>query len=359
MSLGMPTDAPSVTDYGSYRPSWLDRVQLAIERSGAPWWSWYVGFWLIGFAPLTMIQWATGALPVGAFSVYHATLWGTAVFALALMHDLDRAAIGSLDAFKPALTACDADYEGLALRLTRLPAVRAGGVAVVGAAVGVAEVLTLPAATAEGLGLFTSPAARAVEVPMFVLGWVFFLTLIYHTFHQLGVVEHIYKRFTRLNLFRLDPIYGFSWLTARTALGIAALPYAYFLAANGTDPSGIEARHLALVLGISGMAGLVFVWPLRGIHRVLSAEKVRLLRESSLRLEAALAELHARADAREYAEMDGLNKLISSLVVEQATVEKISTWPWKPDTFRLFVTALLLPLLAFLGQRVLASALGF
>lgn len=128
---------------------------------------------------------------------------------------------------------------------------------------------------------------------------------------------------------------------------------------NWLYPRPVEPHYLSLVIGIIVGAALLFIWPLLGIHKILEREKVHLLRESSIRLEIAIKNLHARADAKDYAVMDGLNKLISSLTLEQTTLEKISTWPWKPETLRLFVTALLLPLLVFLSQRILAGALGF
>lgn len=359
MALEVPAGSAGSHVSVPYAASWLDRLQVRLDRGPLSPWMVYAVVWLVPFAAVTAVLWATDAHPVGTFSLFHATLWGTAVFALALMHHLDRCATTSLQAFRPALSVRDEEYALLLYRLTHLPAGTARAVALVGIALGVAELATLPADAVAGLGLFSSTAARAIEALMYVVGWVFFTALVYHTVHQLRVVDHIYRSCTKVNLFRLDPIYSFSWLTARTALGVALLPYAYFLVASILHPRAVEPQYLVVVFGSMAVAAVVFAWPLRGVHAILAREKVALLREASIRLEAAIHDLHRYADAKDYAVMDGLNKLISSLTLEQAALERISTWPWKPDTGRLFATALVLPLLAFLAQRALSSAMGF
>ena len=56
--------------------------------------------------------------------------------------------------------------------------------------------------------------------------------------------------------------------------------------------------------------------------------------------------------------MDDLLKVISILETEQDTLNRISTWPWQPETPRFLVTALLLPLLLWVIQYVLQLLLG-
>jgi len=43
--------------------------------------------------------------------------------------------------------------------------------------------------------------------------------------------------------------------------------------------------------------------------------------------------------------MQDLNYAIASLAIKQKMVAKVPTWPWQPETVRLVVTALVLPLL--------------
>ncbi len=98
---------------------------------------------------------------------------------------------------------------------------------------------------------------------------------------------------------------------------------------------------------------IIFVWPLLGIHRRLVQEKQRLLRESAQRLEVMIAELHSRVDTRELHSKDELHVIIGSLEREQNMLTKIPTWPWRPETLRGIVTALLLPLVVYFLQYVL------
>jgi hypothetical protein len=43
--------------------------------------------------------------------------------------------------------------------------------------------------------------------------------------------------------------------------------------------------------------------------------------------------------------MQDLNYAMASLAIQQKTVVKVPTWPWRLKTVRLVVTALVLPLL--------------
>jgi hypothetical protein len=90
----------------------------------------------------------------------------------------------------------------------------------------------------------------------------------------------------------------------------------------------------------------------------LVEEKGRLLDECSLRIEASITELHQRVDSESLEGMDDLNKTIASLETEQNLLERIPTWPWQPETVRLLVTALALPLVLWLVQYILQRAIG-
>jgi hypothetical protein len=63
-------------------------------------------------------------------------------------------------------------------------------------------------------------------------------------------------------------------------------------------------------------------------------------------------------DTRELGDLASMKNATDSLIAEQATLEKLRTWPWHPDTLRLVSTVLLLPLVAYLVERVLTVLLG-
>lgn len=69
------------------------------------------------------------------------------------------------------------------------------------------------------------------------------------------------------------------------------------------------------------------------------------LASASQRLEAATSELRRRVYGGDLQGMQDLNYAIASLAIEQKMVAKVPTWPWQPETVRLVVAALVLPLL--------------
>jgi hypothetical protein len=56
--------------------------------------------------------------------------------------------------------------------------------------------------------------------------------------------------------------------------------------------------------------------------------------------------------------MASINDATESLVRERDVLDKISTWPWEPETVRAVATALLLPVVLWVITRVL-ERLGF
>jgi hypothetical protein len=83
-----------------------------------------------------------------------------------------------------------------------------------------------------------------------------------------------------------------------------------------------------------------------------------VLDEISLRFEAAMIELLRRVDGGELEGIGVLNTAIATLEMERNAVDRIPTWPWRPDTVRLLITALALPLGLWITQYLLQSLLG-
>ncbi|MGB3904338.1 MAG: hypothetical protein WBB22_05400 [Anaerolineae bacterium] len=83
-----------------------------------------------------------------------------------------------------------------------------------------------------------------------------------------------------------------------------------------------------------------------------------MLDENFLLLEARIVELHERLNSGNLEGMENLNLAIASLEIEQNALSRIPTWPWQPETVRLLITALLLPLGLWITQLVLQAILG-
>ena len=106
------------------------------------------------------------------------------------------------------------------------------------------------------------------------------------------------------------------------------------------------------------LALATFVLPLTGIHRLLAAEKKRMLSEQAARMREAIDDLHRRMDQHKLQGMDDLNKAMASLELEHTTLTRIPTWPWEPATLRGVIVALVLPILIWLIQFGLQRLLG-
>lgn len=178
----------------------------------------------------------------------------------------------------------------------------------------------------------------------------------YHTIHQLRLVNHIYSKHTRVNLFQMKPLYAFSSHSAFTALSLAAIPYGWI----GINPGEWQTKPVVVfvMLGITVLAVAAFAWPQLGIHRLQIAEKDRLVEEASKRLEATIVELHQRVDAGKIEGMFEMSSAISSLKTELGILEETPTWPWRPETVRWLGSALLLPLGLWLVQLLLQRVLS-
>jgi hypothetical protein len=343
---------PSPTEAGNaqpYSPSWVDRFTAWLERLPLPPWLSYVAIWLVLLLAYSAVKWGDGAYPIGTVNGVHLLLTGTSVYGIALMHYLDRRAAHALAAFRPVLKVDEQGYAGLRYRLTTLPAWPTLWVPILVGLWRGPYFLYHP----DLFPLFqfgTSSLALAVEIGLFCLMWGIIGAFVYHTFHQLRCVSHIYSKWTRINLFQLGPLYAFSYLTAQTALGIIFLSGVWAFAERFT---GFPLVLSETTLFFSLVALVTFLWPLHSAYAALTAEKQRFLDETGQRLAKIFVEVERRVDADDLENMTALKTAIDSLRTKQEVVAKISPWPWQIDTARGVVTAAALPLVIWLIQRLL------
>lgn len=359
MAEAAPNDTPStetVDHTRPYSPSWADRITVLVDRLPGPGWLYYAGIALILVLVQAATLWMEGIHPSDRFIVNHGTLTVMGVLFFALVHYLDSEAKRALRALRPAMAprVDDEQYGKLEFRLATLPALPT---LLVCLAVVTAAVLTnLFSAPPETLKEVTSsPAATSVTYAMYLLTWWMVATFVYHTIHQLQTINHIYTDHTQINLYRTSPLYALSRVTALTAASLTIPTYAW-LAINPDLLA--EPIAIAIFVVITALALVVFVLPMMGIHRLLVEEKARMQNDAALRFEAVAGELHQRIDSGNLEGMDALNDAISSLKVERDALKAAPTWPWPPETVRLLVTALALPLGLWLIQFVVQRAFG-
>ena len=266
-----------------------------------------------------------------------------------MLHFLDRTAGEAMARFRPVLLISEEQYSNLHYRLTTLPARTTLLATLIGMLVGVITLAWIPYSSQINEFHFANTGLSLQINHAFglIIGAIVGIE-VYHTIHQLRIVQDIYRHCQIINLYALRPLYALAALSTRTALGIIFISYLWYVLA----PMLFEIS-VAIFLLFTCYAFLVFMLPMRGIHRLLVAEKDQKLGENGEWQRAAAAELHRRLSAHEYAEMDSLNKAMASLELEHTALERISTWPWQPGTIRAVIAALLFPVVVWLMQWVL------
>ena len=276
-------------------------------------------------------------------------------FFLAVLHYLDDRADAALTTLRPALKASEEECRRLRYQVTTLPArpTLLVSLAILISFMVMEHVVwrSLPSSFD---ALAASPISWALLYILYRLLWWLFGTFIYHTIHQLRVINRIFTRRTRINLFRMRPLYAFSSVTALTAVSLTIIPYAWM----AINPAPLTTTTIGIMFPITALALASFVWPLLGVHQLLVEEKGRLLDEISLRSETAMVELLRRMDEGKLEGMSDLSEAIASLETEQNALKRIPTWPWQPETVRSLITALGLPLGLWIAQYVLQRILG-
>jgi hypothetical protein len=343
------TKPPETVINPPYPPSWVDRFTTWLEWLPFPRPLCYLGLWLALLLPYSAVIWWESASAFGTFNWLHLLLAGTGVYGLALIHYLDRRAAAALAAFRPVLTVDEKSYAALRYRLTTLPARPTLWVTIlVGLWRGPTFLYHQPMFAHFQLG--TSLPALVLGGILFCLMWGVVGAFVYHTFHQLRTVSHIYSKWTRINLFQLGHLYAFSQLTAYTAVGIIVPSMTWAIAERAT---GYPLVLSETMLFFSLIALVTFFWPLRSAHAALATEKQRLLDETGRRLANTFGEMDRRVDTEDFAELSALKTAIDSLRTKQEVVGKVSTWPWQIDTLRGVITAAALPLVLWVIQRLL------
>jgi hypothetical protein len=333
-------------------PAWLVYLVLGVALS------------LLYLAPLlTFVQWETGLAAVVFFGFLNGV---TPLYLLALIHYLDDSAAAALARFRPVLTVDETGYDQLGYQLTTLPARPtwiAAGLSVVYTFSALA-LNTQTAQRAESGGTASTVTGQQAEsggiAAVFVvlnlwsnlLIYVLVFVAIYHTLHQLRLVNTIYTQHTRINLFQQGPLYAFSSLTARTAIGVGLPTYVWFQA-NSEYGMGTSASDIIQTVFLGGLIVVTFLWPLLGAHRLLAREKQRLQDEVGRRIEATLAILHQRADSSDLQDFAAQGGVLDRLLTEQGVIDKLRTWPWRTETVGGLGVAFFVPIVIWVVQRIL------
>jgi hypothetical protein len=136
---------------------------------------------------------------------------------------LDKRALKALDDFKPALTIEVEQYPQLQLLISTLPARKTFIATSLSGIIGIFLVIVaisgnLDSAVAPTPGFF----GVIVALTMLLL-WLVNGLFVYHTFHQLGVVNYIYTNLTVVHPFHQRELFAFSSFSALTGISVVII----------------------------------------------------------------------------------------------------------------------------------------
>lgn len=335
-----------------YPPGWIDRLVRWIGRLSIPGFLFYPALLAAVWLLINAAHWVDGSAPFGSFDAPYAFVGLYPVWGLAALHYLDMTAGRAFEHFRPALGKSNEEAARLCYELTTVPEREALIVALAGilfAIVIFIEGSSLRPALGSGFLFWSIWAVTLV-------GFVVTSELLYHTVRQLRLVSRIHALAENVDLYHYGPLYSFSGLTARTGIVFVLILY-YDIAVNPetlNNPPLFAFNAAILVLSV-----LCFILPLNGMHQRITSQKRILQWDVDQRIAAIVNHLYARVDDLDLKDADSINKTVNSLVATRDLIGKIPTWPWRPETFTAFFTALTLPVVVFLIQMLLKTLIGF
>ncbi len=323
-----------------YPPSWLDRLTRRIDQLPGPYWFPYLAAYLalLGLAWLLL---GLEGRPLSAETVFaHAVPY----YGFWLLHYLDRRAAASLEEYRPAFTGSEAELRDVRFRLTTLPARPAI----------VITTISLLISFVVSYAWSAPSAFHLLDRAQFYLADIFAGLYIYHSVRQLRMVNRLYATSTRVDLLDLAPLHTFSTLSAHTAIGGLVIVSAGVL----ITPTGFVGPFLIAGILFALMAVLAFLLPLMGLNRRLVRAKSQSLADLNRRWQACMDEVYRRLDRGDLSAADKVNTTLSALERARTVIERIPTWPWRPEALRSLVAALILPAVISVIQYGLRRFLG-
>lgn len=336
-----------------YRPSWIDRFTDWVERLPVRGLAFYLGIGTVLVLGQILFLWLDGGLSAAKellpIIIFNGLL---TPFVLTLIYHLDRQATTALNTMRPTLEMTEPEFDGFLFRLSNMPAGAAlmAGLIMLIIVILMEQVSTLPVRyeALEQLPIFSIVFQVVDKSSAFLLG-----VFVYHTARQLRLVNAINSNYTRISLFNLGPLQAFSKLTASTAVGLVVGIYGWML----INPDLLaDPVSLAFVGLFTAVALVVFIWPLWGVHRLIEMEKAKMLHELGLHFEAAFSEFNQGVRDGDQAAMDRLNPVMAGLEIQHRRIAAIPTWPWRSETARFSLAAIILPLILTILQLLIAQA---
>jgi len=345
-----------------------------VEALPGPAWAAYLLLGAICAAALILFQASQGAYLEG-FAPWHIFMAAQPVIFLALMHYLDRAAETALERFRPALAEEGVGFESARYRLTTMPAGSARVATLAGVAAfflilgpSIFEVhlapfqLSIASGSLQAFGLSPTNASGWSALVILLLLWAVIGVMVLHTAQQLSEIRRLYAGVASIDPFQPEPLYAFSSVTSLTAVLLLLNSYGWMwelLRISREAPGAFPlAGSIAVNAFFAGLSVFLFVWPLWGAHRLLDSAKKQALGNNAGHFKTLVGRLHDAIERAELAGVDEWQKALGALELEHARLQRLATWPWRPEASRGLVAALVVPLAVWLLQFVLGKLLG-
>jgi len=347
---GHEADAPA--GRGRVNTAWTDWILQRLQAAPWPLPATLLTGLAVAVLALHVLQWIVGGVETGAFTRYHLTTPVYPFGVLAAIGIQNHLARRALARFRPAMPGPDAEYEAIEYDLTHQPA----GLAVIaGMALGVVGVVTLLSLPESSATREQHPIAFAIDVASNFVTYAFAGPWIVGAIRLLRRIDELHWRATRLDLFHREPLHAFSSVAAW--VGVSLVAVVTFSMVTDTESTLETSAGLTLSGVIAVLAGASFFVPLWGMHSRLQTERARLAAEVSSRIELVLRRIYDGVDHDEERTGDHKDQL-DALVSARALIAQLSTWPWRPETPRWLLSALVVPLALWGITRLLERATG-
>jgi hypothetical protein len=189
-----------------------------------------------------------------------------------------------------------------------------------------------------------------------LLEWAFvaFLTFgfAFRIVRLIVLIVRFYSGPIDINLYNLPPIYELSSVVSRAGLFLLLLWYVNLpINVNEFLLSSPVAIGSAVLLALLPFGA--FLAPQIVLSRRLNRIKSERTVEVSLQLQQSFARLERAISSDNLPQVEVRQIATEALISEMRYIEGIPTWPWKLGTFRIAITAVLLPVIVWLIQQLL------
>jgi hypothetical protein len=340
---------------GPYKPSWVDRLIRLVDRRR---WSKLAFYPLLLLAAELLLHAAVWIDGVRDFGQVHGSMAVNALLVLVpfgFIHSLEVAARRSLDSFRLAIADKPEELTAIRYRMTEMPARPVMWITLISAAITIAGIASGDISVYDGISSPVSYLLAGLAVAfVYSLGPVLF----YFVYRMLRTVSKAYELVDEVNLLDQRPLYALSRLSMLA--GVLWLVVVNFDIVLGIfDPQEVTTTETVTNLIGTGigilLAFALFLLPLVGIHRRLRQAKYDLIQQNSRAIDRLRMRLYEAVDADDVERSEKLDRGLNSLFRLRDELEKVPTWPWRPGSFRTFLTAVLLPIVVWVTQEILTE----